>query len=146
MGQQDKVFMRTFVTILAFLVGLAFVFYGAAQMVSSSGQKTLATAQGDMNTSKEGQVHSAAKVSPRSGSPAQYGATCLSCHKSGVAGAPKVGNKGDWAPRAKKGMKGMVEVVVKGKGAMPPKGGTNLSKAQIEAVIKLLMEGTDIII
>ncbi|MCB1663544.1 MAG: cytochrome c5 family protein [Pseudomonadales bacterium] len=48
--------------------------------------------------------------------------TCGFCHQSGVAGAPKIGDRAAWEPRLKKGMKVLVESVVSGKGAMPPKG------------------------
>lgn len=48
--------------------------------------------------------------------------TCGFCHLSGVAGAPKAGDKAAWEPRMKKGMPVLLESVVNGKGAMPPKG------------------------
>lgn len=48
--------------------------------------------------------------------------TCGFCHVSGVAGAPKAGDKAAWEPRMKKGMAVMLESVTNGKGAMPPKG------------------------
>ena len=48
---------------------------------------------------------------------------CLACHQAGVANAPKVGDKAAWAPRIKTGLNGMLAVAVKGKGAMPPRGG-----------------------
>jgi cytochrome c5 len=40
-----------------------------------------------------------------------------------VANAPKIGDKASWAPRLKQGLNGMVGVAIKGKGAMPPRGG-----------------------
>ena len=49
--------------------------------------------------------------------------TCAACHQAGVAGAPKLGNQADWAPRIKLGMSALVASVVKGKGAMPPRAG-----------------------
>jgi len=48
--------------------------------------------------------------------------TCGFCHVSGVAGAPKVGDKAAWEPRLARGMAAMLESVENGKGAMPPKG------------------------
>ncbi|HEY8249024.1 MAG TPA: c-type cytochrome [Burkholderiales bacterium] len=50
-------------------------------------------------------------------------ATCSACHQAGVAKAPKIGDKNDWAPHLKHGLNAMVESVIKGKGAMPPKAG-----------------------
>ena len=51
-----------------------------------------------------------------------YTASCAGCHSIGVAGAPKFGNKADWASRLKRGMDDLVKVAISGKGAMPPKG------------------------
>ncbi len=51
-----------------------------------------------------------------------YDTKCFTCHASGVAGAPKLGDKAVWAPRIATGMDAIMAVVIKGKGAMPPKG------------------------
>jgi cytochrome c5 len=50
-------------------------------------------------------------------------ATCATCHQAGVANAPRIGDAKAWAPHIKEGLKGMVATAIKGKGAMPPKGG-----------------------
>lgn len=54
--------------------------------------------------------------------PAKYSQTCAMCHGTGVAGAPKAFNAADWAPRMKQGMPALVNSVINGKNAMPPKG------------------------
>jgi cytochrome c5 len=59
---------------------------------------------------------------PRDGA-AVYKAVCMACHGSGVAGAPKAGDKAAWAPRIATGMPALIKSVTSGKGAMPPKGG-----------------------
>ena len=51
-----------------------------------------------------------------------YTTTCASCHSVGVLGAPKFGNKADWAPRVKRGIADLVKVAITGTGAMPPRG------------------------
>ena len=51
-----------------------------------------------------------------------YNNFCIACHGSGVAGAPKMGDKAAWAPRAGKGMDGLLETATNGLNAMPPKG------------------------
>ena len=51
-----------------------------------------------------------------------YTTSCAGCHSIGVAGAPKFGNKADWASRLKRGIDDLVKVAISGKGAMPPKG------------------------
>jgi len=50
-------------------------------------------------------------------------ATCAACHQAGVAGAPKIGDNAQWSPRIKQGLQTLVQTALKGKGAMPPKGG-----------------------
>ena len=54
---------------------------------------------------------------------ATYDATCVACHGAGVAGAPKFGDKAAWAPRLAQGKDALHNAALKGKGAMPPKGG-----------------------
>lgn len=53
---------------------------------------------------------------------ATYNSRCAACHVSGVANAPKLGDKEAWAPRIATGEEAMMATVMKGKGAMPPKG------------------------
>lgn len=51
-----------------------------------------------------------------------YQEVCAMCHAAGVAGAPKFGDKADWAPRLSAGMDTIHSIALQGKGAMPPKG------------------------
>jgi cytochrome c5 len=76
---------------------------------------------------------------PRDGATV-YNAVCMACHAAGVAGAPKSGNKGDWAPRIAKGTDALVKSAIAGKGAMPPKGGNaSLSDAEVKAAVEHLI-------
>ena len=69
-----------------------------------------------------------------------YDSTCMACHASGVANAPKLGDKAAWAPRIKQGMDTLLQSALKGKGAMPPKGGnTSLSDADVRAAIEFMV-------
>ena len=54
-----------------------------------------------------------------------YKQACASCHASGAAGAPKFGDAGGWSARLGRGYDGLLSSLVKGKGAMPARGGTN---------------------
>ncbi|MFH1602468.1 MAG: c-type cytochrome [Pseudomonadota bacterium] len=68
-----------------------------------------------------------------------YDTTCAACHGAGVAGAPKTGDKSAWAPRLKSGMKALYASALKGKGAMPPKGGNAaLTDAEVKAAVDYL--------
>jgi cytochrome c5 len=70
---------------------------------------------------------------------AVYDQTCVACHVQSVAGSPKLGDKAAWAPRIQQGMDQLVQSVLKGKGAMPPKGGNSaLSDAQVRAAVEFM--------
>ncbi len=71
--------------------------------------------------------------------PALYGQVCAACHIAGVAGSPKFGDKAAWAPRLALGIDGLTASVIKGKGAMPPKGGSAASDAEIKAVVQYMV-------
>jgi cytochrome c5 len=69
-----------------------------------------------------------------------FDSTCTACHSTGVAGAPKVGDKAQWGPRIAQGMDTLVQSALKGKGAMPPKGGNaSLSDADVRAAIEYMV-------
>jgi cytochrome c5 len=68
-----------------------------------------------------------------------YQGACLACHASGVAGAPKVGDSAAWQGRLGDGMDAMVASAIKGKGAMPPKGGSTYSDDQLRMVIEYIL-------
>lgn len=69
-----------------------------------------------------------------------YTKSCISCHKLGIAGAPKVGDKDAWAPRITGGKEKMVNNAIKGVGNMPPKGGTSkLTDDEIKAAVEYMI-------
>lgn len=71
---------------------------------------------------------------------AAYEAACHVCHGAGVAGAPKVGDKAAWSVRAKAGVDALHASALKGKGAMPPKGGNPaLSDADVKAAVDYML-------
>ncbi len=74
--------------------------------------------------------------------PALYSQACLVCHAAGVAGAPKLGDKAAWAPRLPQGLDALTASVIKGKGAMPPKGGSTASEADIRATVTYMVNAS----
>jgi cytochrome c5 len=69
-----------------------------------------------------------------------YDTACMACHATGVAGAPKFGDKAAWAARSAAGVDALTASVLKGKGAMPPKGGlASASDADIRAAVEYLL-------
>ncbi len=87
----------------------------------------------------------AAATGPAAGGAANgkttYDNNCAVCHAAGVAGAPKLGDKAAWAPRIATGMDTLHASALKGKNAMPPKGGmTNLPDADVVAAVDYMVK------
>ena len=71
---------------------------------------------------------------------AVYDANCQACHAAGVAGAPKLGDKAAWAPRIGSGAAALLASALKGKNAMPPKGGNvALPDADVKAAVEYMV-------
>jgi len=74
--------------------------------------------------------------------PPLYTQLCQTCHAAGVAGAPKLGDKAAWAPRIAEGMDKIMTIVINGKGAMPPKGGSTASEAELRTVVTYMVNAS----
>jgi cytochrome c5 len=69
-----------------------------------------------------------------------YESTCIACHGAGVANAPKFGDKKAWEPHLHHGVGELYQTAMKGKGAMPPKGGNlTLSEAEVKAAVDYML-------
>ncbi|HEX9626081.1 MAG TPA: c-type cytochrome [Acidiferrobacterales bacterium] len=138
----DREFLKTFSGLIAALLALTVIIFILAQMVvSGSGLKKDKLAAND-----EGAV--ASRIKPvgevNRGSPvmnslipsanaaaadgkATYDTACMACHAAGVAGAPKLGDKGAWGPRIAQGKDTLYKHAIGGfqgkAGFMPAKGG-----------------------
>ncbi len=72
-----------------------------------------------------------------------YNGGCLACHSTGAAGAPKLGDKAAWEPRMTQGLDGLVNSAIKGKNAMPPKGGNpSWSDQEIRNAVTFMLDKT----
>ena len=69
-----------------------------------------------------------------------YKKNCFSCHDAGLVNSPKLGDKKAWNSRLNKSIDAMVKTVVTGKSAMPPRGGTQYTDAQIKEVVIFMLE------
>jgi len=74
-----------------------------------------------------------------------YGGLCVVCHGTGVAGAPMVGNKDDWAPRIAQGKDTLYKHALEGftgqKGMMPPRGGNpSLKDEEVKAAVDFMVQ------
>ena len=78
----------------------------------------------------------AAPAAARSGEEV-YNTTCMACHATGAAGAPKLGDTAAWAPRIAKGIDGLMTSALNGLNAMPPRGTCgNCSDDELKAAIE----------
>lgn len=79
-------------------------------------------------------------ATPAASGKAVYDSTCQACHTPGVAGAPKLGDKAAWAPRLGAGVAVLQASALKGKNAMPAKGGNpSLTDADVKAAVDYLV-------
>ena len=70
---------------------------------------------------------------------ALYKQVCVACHAAGVAGSPKFGDKAAWEPRIKTGIDMLTASAIKGKNAMPPKGGSAASDADVRSAVEYMV-------
>lgn len=127
------------VVILAFAVPIALIVL-VSQLVTGVAPGGTAESQDDVlkRILPVGQVTLADTSAPKGGQTGEqvYQAVCKTCHEAGLAGAPKLGDKTAWAPRIKTGIDALYASAVKGKNAMPPKGGNqDLTEAEVQRAV-----------
>lgn len=155
MSEQDAGLGKTFSIVFVVLAVIAIGFYFVADMVTSGSgdaapnERMLAKIQENIKPVGEVNVGSvsasaAAPVAagPRSGKDV-YGSSCMACHSTGVAGAPKVGDKAAWSARASKGVDGLLKTAISGLNAMPPKGTcATCSDDELKGAIEFMLKET----
>ena len=85
----------------------------------------------------------AAAAVARSGD-AVYNASCVACHGTGAAGAPKLGDTAAWGDRIAQGMDTLVQHAIAGfqgkTGVMPPRGTCgNCSDDELKAAVEYMV-------
>ena len=68
-----------------------------------------------------------------------YTEMCAMCHDSGAADAPIIGNKAQWAKYLKEGKETVYKKGISGTGAMPPKGGAQISDAEFKSIVDYII-------
>ncbi|MFM0518558.1 c-type cytochrome [Caballeronia jiangsuensis] len=125
---------------------------GAAASAGASGAAAPAGASANENAQAAAAVAALASV-PQAAAPAAggqsadaaqagkalYEQVCQACHAAGVLNAPKFGDKAAWAPRLKEPMDTVYNYALHGKGAMPPKGGSNAPDADVKAAVDYMV-------
>lgn len=151
MSKQDSQFFTVFSLVLGILIALTIVLFAFARMVGANTQAQHVKADpryvADVadnvrplgRVAVAGRDNSALVIAPLAGSaapvalalpedgPATYQAVCTACHGAGIAGAPKTGDAGAWAPRVAQGVDVLYKHSIEGytgkAGVMPAKGG-----------------------
>ncbi|PID49651.1 MAG: cytochrome c5 family protein [Proteobacteria bacterium] len=125
----------------------------AAAATEDALQTAAVATAGAVETAAEGTAQMAEKVAETADEVAQklqdakpngetvYRSLCFSCHDMGIVGAPKLGDKEAWAPRIAAGIDTLYASSIKGKNAMPPKGGNPaLTDEQVKASVDWMVE------
>lgn len=164
----DRTFIRFFSYMIGTMALLTVVIFVIAQVVAGNGTNAAAVAKTKemkMNSTAiaermkpvgrvlvratKGTMNSiipTANAGSASGK-GTYDTACVACHGSGVAGAPKLGDKAAWKARIAQGNKVLYSHAIKGfagkKGFMPPKGGNaSLGDATVKAAVDYMVKGS----
>jgi cytochrome c5 len=156
-GDQDRKFFDIFMLVLGILVGVAIGVYALAHLIADRTQAEFVRSdpayqeriddriRPDGRLAIKGEDNSdvpmggpsmggaAAPAAAPAAAAAEmtgdqvYNTACAACHAAGVAGAPKLGDAGAWAPRIAQGIDTLNTHAINGyqgpAGYMPPKGG-----------------------
>ena len=115
---------------------------GVTERVKAVGQMNLASNTAASNATT--QVAATATATATIDGKKIYNGICVACHGAGVAGAPRVGDKGAWAERIDKGATTLYANAINGvqgsSGVMPAKGGNPaLSDDEVKAAVDYMV-------
>lgn len=166
MSKQDSQFFNIFSLVLGILIVIALILFAFARVVGNNTQKThllsdpkyvggVAANLTQARVAVAGQDNSALTIRPSVGAMVTetdtptdgigvYEVVCAACHGAGIAGAPKVGDRGAWSSRIAKGTatlyKNSIEGYTGSAGVMPAKGGrVDLSDELIQAAVDYMV-------
>ena len=146
----DKTFVVTFLLVLGFLGTFTLTIMVIANMLSTPDQlEASALTRVEQRIRPVGEVITDEKMllaaapatparAPMSGAEIVT-KVCGACHASGVLNAPKTGDKAAWSARGN--LAQLTASAIKGKAAMPPRGGDpSLSDDEVKAAVKELIK------
>lgn len=113
---------------------------GKAQAAAKA-QKTLERIQPVAAVAAEPVASEPAKAQSARSGETIYQSTCLACHGTGAAGAPKLGDKAAWSARIAQGKDTLYQHALQGFNAMPAKGAcADCSDEEIKAAVDFLAD------
>ncbi len=149
----DRIFVATFLAVLAVLIGIAIVIGIIANSIDGGeGVNPVTVQKTQQRLQPVGGVYTDASQVPAAPVAAAadsrtteevVAGVCAACHSSGLLDAPKTGDSAEWQRRIKAlgGMDALVASAIDGKGAMPPRGGdAGLSDDQVRAAVLALIK------
>jgi cytochrome c5 len=171
LSKQDTHFFNTFSLVIGLLMAIAIGIFALARTVASHTQDKQVMEEADYLKNVDqrvapfaqvaiaGQDNTALAIKPEGGATAAAGAaempktgdelfqqTCSACHGTGIAGAPKAGDKAAWGPRIAQGKDTLYQHALQGftgkAGMMPAKGGRTdapdaLVKEAVDHMVKM---------
>lgn len=155
----DKVFIVTFLGVLGFLGAFTLGIIVISNVLSAQDEAAdpAALARLEERIKPVGQVITDASMLLKVSAPAAAARTpmtgeqvvakiCAACHGTGVLNAPKIGDKSAWGQlKAAQGLDGLAAAAVKGKNAMPPRGGDpSLSDEEVKAAVQHMLKQTGV--
>ena len=144
MAEQHSSKSIMWVTIIVATVLIAIVYALTVNKGSSNANTSSAADEADIRIQPVAKFELAKAEAPAASGPRDgatiYNTVCGACHNTGVANAPKAGDKAAWAPRIALGKDALYKSAIGGKGAMPPKGGAaDLSDDEIKGAVDHLL-------
>lgn len=129
----------SFVAPIFIIIGLVFYVTSGNKPSPGADNSELATA---IRIQRVGSVElKAGERQLRAGADA-YAAQCAACHANGLVGAPKFGDAGAWTARIGTGFEALLNSAMKGKGAMGPQAGGDLTDLEVaRAVVHMANAG-----
>lgn len=151
--QHDKAFIKTFLAVLGFLGAFTVSIWAIAHTIGGhepvEGEtrarieeriKPLGQVATDASQLVAMTAPAAAARAPMSGEEVVT-KVCSACHGAGVLGAPKIGDKAEWAKRKAAGMSALMASSMKGKNQMPARGGDpSLTDDEIKAAVEHMLK------
>lgn len=145
MAEQHNSSRIMWVTIIVAIVLIAIIFPLTNKSFDSASKKAAGTDEADVRIQPVARLALAKADAPTAGGapkdgPTVYNSVCGACHNTGAANAPKLDDKGAWAPRVATGKDALYTSVLNGKGAMPPKGGAAaMSDDEIKGAVDYIL-------